>query len=156
MPDHADQETQDAWKGILFTHAKVVQALEADLQTSADLNLTWLDVMNRLNEHPERRLRFHELAERSLFTRSGLTRLVDRIEQAGYVEREHARDDRRGVYVTLTNAGAAKLESLWPDFTASIQNHFGQHLNRDDIKAVIAATEKIVSASETEDPDGLG
>ncbi|MFW2383980.1 MAG: MarR family winged helix-turn-helix transcriptional regulator [Acidimicrobiales bacterium] len=148
MADHADQETQDAWKGILFTHAKVVRALEADLLASADLALTWLDVMNRLNEHPDRRLRFHELAERSLFTRSGLTRLVDRIEKAGYVEREHSSDDRRGVYVTLTNAGAAKLESLWPEFTASIQSHFGQHLNRGDIKALIAATDKITSLGD--------
>ena len=149
MEDQADKETQDAWKGILFAHARVVQALEADLLASADLPLTWLDVMNRLREHPDRRLRVHELAERSLFTRSGLTRLVDRIENAGYVEREHSRDDRRGVYVTLTDLGAAKLESLWPDFTASIQHHFGQHLDRDDIKAIITATDKIISPGDT-------
>ena len=145
MADQADQETQDAWKGILFAHSKVVQALEKDLLAYADLPLNWLDVMNRLNEHPDRRLRIHELAERSLFTRSGLTRLVDRIENAGYVEREHSRDDRRGVYVTLTDSGAAKLESLWPDFTASIQRHFGQHLNSDDTTAIITATDKINS-----------
>ena len=64
MEDQADKETQDAWKGILFAHARVVQALEADLLASADLPLTWLDVMNRLREHPDRRLRVHELAER--------------------------------------------------------------------------------------------
>ena len=156
MADQADQETQDAWKGILFAHSKVARALEADLLTNADLPLTWLDVMNRLNEHPDRRLRVHELAERSLFTRSGLTRLVDRIENAGYVEREHSRDDRRGVYVILTDAGAAKLESLWPDFTASIQHHFGRHLDRDDIRAIIAATDKIISPGDTGSQDVSG
>jgi DNA-binding MarR family transcriptional regulator len=127
----------------------IAWALETDLLTYADLPLTWLDVMNRLNEHPDRRMRVHELAERSLFTRSGLTRLVDRIENAGYVEREHSREDCRGVYVTLTDSGAAKLESLWPEFTASIQHHFGQHLDRDDIRAIIAATDKINSPGDT-------
>ena len=148
MPDQADQATQDAWKGILFAHSKVVRALETDLLSYADLPLNWLDVMNRLNEQPDRRLRVHELAERSLFTRSGLTRLVDRIEEAGFVEREHSRHDRRGVYVILTDSGAAKLESLWPDFTASIQHHFGHHLDRDDITAIIAATDKIISSND--------
>ena len=149
MPDRADQETQDAWKGILFAHSIVVRALEADLLAYADLPLTWLDVMNRLSAQPDGRLRVHELAERSLFTRSGLTRLVDRIEEAGYVTRHHSSEDRRGVYVILTDAGAAKLEALWPDFTASIQQHFGQHLNHDDIQAIITATNKVISPPET-------
>ena len=83
VTDPADQQTQDAWKGILFAHSQVVRRLEADLAEYSDLPLTWLDVMNRLNEQPQRRLRVHELAEKSLFTRSGLTRLVDRIEEAG-------------------------------------------------------------------------
>jgi DNA-binding MarR family transcriptional regulator len=146
MTDQADQATQDAWKGILFVHSHVVRALESDLLKSADLPLTWLDVMNRLNEHPERRLRIHELADVSLFTRSGLTRLIDRIEDAGYVRREHSTTDRRGVYVTLTDAGGDKLESLWPDFTTSIQEYFGRHLSRADVKAITAATTKILRA----------
>ena len=148
MTDSADQQTQDAWKGILFAHSQVVRRLEADLAEYSDLPLTWLDVMNRLNEHPQRRLRVHELAEKSLFTRSGLTRLVDRIEDAGYVRRTHSREDRRGVYVELIDLGVAKLDDLWPDFTRSIQQHFGQHLTPTDTSAIIAATRKIVDAQE--------
>ena len=148
MTDSADQQTQDAWKGILFAHSQVVRRLEADLAEYSDLPLTWLDVMNRLNEHPQRRLRVHELAEKSLFTRSGLTRLVDRIEGAGYVRRRHSSEDRRGVYVELTDLGVAKLDDLWPDFTRSIQQHFGQHLTPTDTSAIIAATRKIVDAQE--------
>ncbi len=127
MTEPADQQTQDAWKGILFAHSQVVRRLESDLAQYSDLPLTWLDVMNRLNEEPDRRLRVRELAERSLFTRSGLTRLIDRIEQAGHVRREHSNEDRRGVYVELTESGAATLEALWPDFTTSIQ-----HLDTND------------------------
>jgi DNA-binding MarR family transcriptional regulator len=111
---------------------------------NADLPLTWLDVMNRLNEHPDRRLRIHELADASLFTRSGLTRLIDRIEQADYVRREHSSTDRRGIYVALTENGASKLEELWPDFTTSIQQHFGRHLTPSDVRAIRRATNKIL------------
>ena len=149
MTEQADQDTQNAWKGILFAHSQVVRALEADLMAYADLPLNWLDVMNRLNEHPDKRLRIHELADASRFTRSGLTRLIDRIEEAEYVRREHSSTDRRGVYVKLTDKGALKLEELWPDFTTSIQHHFGRHLNRSDINAITRATNKILRASDS-------
>jgi DNA-binding MarR family transcriptional regulator len=149
----ATQATQDAWKGILFVHSRVVRALEADLMGYADLPLDWLDVMNRLNEHSEKRLRAHELADASLFTRSGLTRLVDRIEDAGYVRREHSKTDRRGVYIALTEAGVGKLESLWPDFATSIQNHFGRHLSHGDIKAITVAMNKVLQANTNSSGD---
>ena len=145
MDELADQQTQDAWLGILSAHAKVVRALEADLATDADLPITWLDVMKRLYDHPDRQIRIHELADASLLTRSGLTRLVDRIEQVGYVSREHSTTDRRGVYVVLTQTGIAKMDELWPAFIASIQRHFGQHLDPADTKALIQATSKILN-----------
>jgi DNA-binding MarR family transcriptional regulator len=144
VTEQADQATQDAWKGILFVHSQVVRALEADLMAYADLSLTWLDVMNRLKEHPDRRLRIHELADASLFTRSGLTRLIDRIEEADYVRREHSSTDRRGIYVALTAKGVLKLEELWPDFTTSIQQHFGRHLKPSDVSAIKRAANKIL------------
>jgi DNA-binding MarR family transcriptional regulator len=147
MTEPATQQTQDAWKGILFAHAQVVRALEFDLAAHSDLPLTWFDVMNRLNEHPDHRLRVHELADASLFTRSGLTRLVDRIEQAGYVCREHSAHDRRGVYIVLTQAGSEKLETIWPRFAISVQQHFGQHLSPADVKALTTATGKILGTA---------
>jgi DNA-binding MarR family transcriptional regulator len=147
MIEPATQQTQDAWKGILFAHAQVVRALEADLAAHSDLPLTWFDIMNRLNEHPDHQLRVHELADASLFTRSGLTRLVDRIEQAGYVCRQHSAHDRRGVYIVLTQAGRDKLQSIWPHFTISVQQHFGQHLTPADTKTIIAATNKILDTT---------
>lgn len=145
MDQLADQQTQDAWHGILLAHAKVVRALEVDLAADADLPITWLDVMKRLYDHPDRQLRIHELSDASLLTRSGLTRLVDRIEDAGYVCREHSATDRRGVYVVITQSGIAKMDALWPAFIASIQRHFGQHLDPSDTKAVIEATSKILN-----------
>ncbi len=143
--DPASQQTKDAWKGILFAHSRIVRAIEADLADYSDLPLTWFDIMNRLDEAPDKRLRIHELADASLFTRSGLTRLVDRIEQAGYVSREHATHDRRGVYVALTPDGIDKLDTIWPNFAITIQEHFGRHLTTTDTKALITATNKILN-----------
>ena len=145
MEQPADQATQDAWLGLLAVHAKVVRALEADLAADADLPITWLDVMKRLYDNDDRRLRIHELADASLLTRSGLTRLVDRIEQAGFVERLHDTTDRRGVYVVLTEAGIDKIDQLWPAFIISIQRHFGSHLKPTDTTALIKATTKILA-----------
>jgi len=91
----------------------------------------------------------NELEEASLFTRSGLTRLIDKMEQAGFVQRERVPDDRRGIYVTITAAGHEKVSSVWPDLGTSIHNHFGRHLNQDDAHAIIGALSKVL-------PEGAG
>ena len=81
--------------------------LGRDLQAHSGLSLAFIDALARLCDAPEQRLRMQELQERSLFTHSGMTRLVDRIEKAGLVRRERAPGDRRGVFVVLTAEGAA-------------------------------------------------
>ena len=116
MPDHdngapADPVWWDAWRGVLFANARVLHAVERDLQEHAGLSLPFMDVLGRLYDAPGRRLRMQELQELSLFTRSGMTRLVDRIEAAALVRRERVPGDRRGVFVVLTSEGAAAYES---------------------------------------------
>ncbi len=86
----------------------------------------------------------HELEEASLFTRSGLTRLVDRIEESGFVRRERSTKDRRGVYVVITKERNDKIDRVWPDHVASVSKHFGQYLDR-DAEAVQTAAKKILA-----------
>ena len=69
----------DAWRGIVFTNAKVLRVVSRDLETGQGISLVFLDVLSRLNDEPDHRLRMQELQDRLLFTYSGLTRLVDRI-----------------------------------------------------------------------------
>jgi DNA-binding MarR family transcriptional regulator len=95
----------DAWRGILFANAHVLSRVEALLQEHSGLSMSFFDVMGRLHDAPDQRLRMQDLQAHSLFTRSGMTRLVDRIEEAGYVVRERVPGDRRGVYVVLTPEG---------------------------------------------------
>jgi DNA-binding MarR family transcriptional regulator len=148
MPNELDQTTLEAWRGLLFAHARVIRGLEADMLEQHDLPITWFDVLGRLSQSPDGRLRMHELEEASLFTRSGVTRLADRLEAVGLVRRERSPEDRRGVYLVLTAAGREKIAEVWPDHTASIQKHFGQYLDAGDAESLRAATAKILEHDE--------
>src|SRR5215510_8622109 len=105
------RERLAVWREFLEAHAQVVGALEAELDAERDLPLAWYDVLVALSEAPEHRLRMQDLADRVLFSRSGLTRLVDRMVAAGYVERVRCDDDRRGTFAALTTAGTACLRA---------------------------------------------
>ena len=145
MTETLEPDMLDAWRGFLFAHAKVVRALEADMIEQHDLPLTWFDLLGRIKQAPGQRLRMHQLEQASLFTRSGITGLADRLEKAGFVRRERSAEDRRGVYLAITQAGTDKIDEVWPDHELSIQNHFGQHVDPKGAKALQAATEKILN-----------
>lgn len=137
-----------AWGWVLFVHSRILAALEDDMLSQHDLSLTWLDILDRLRQSPGQRMRMNELEQASLFTRSGLTRLIDKMEQAGLVQRERVPDDRRGIYVTITAAGHEKVSRVWPDLGASIHEHFGRHLDQDDAHAIIRALSKVLPEGE--------
>ena len=144
MTEKLEQSMLDTWRGFLFANAKVVRALDTDMIEQHDLSLTWFDLLSRIKQAPGQRLRMHQLEEASLFTRSGITGLADRLEKAGFVRRERSAEDRRGVYLAITQAGIDKIDEVWPDHQLSIQNHFAQHLDPEDVKALQATTEKIL------------
>ena len=129
----------DAWRGVLFASSRVLRAAEPDLIAKAGFPLTWLDVLAQLYDAPDNSLRMQELDERSLFTRSGLTRLVDRIEAAGLVRREPVPGDRRGVSVVLTPEGRRRHDVAFADHLQLIEREFGSRLTRDQQKAVADA-----------------
>ena len=144
MPDHdngapADPVWWDAWRGVLFANARVLHAVERDLQEHAGLSLPFMDVLGRLYDAPGRRLRMQELQELSLFTRSGMTRLVDRIEAAALVRRERVPGDRRGVFVVLTSEGAAAYESALAQHRSDVEREFGSRLTPGQHEAVADA-----------------
>ena len=134
----------DAWRGFLFAHSQVVRALDADMREGHDLSVVWFDLLSRINQAPNQRLRMHELEEASIFTRSGITGLADRLEKAEFVRRERSVEDRRGVYLALTEAGKDKINEVWPDHQLSIQNHFGRFLDPEGAEALKALTDHIL------------
>jgi DNA-binding MarR family transcriptional regulator len=102
-------EQLTSWRRFLQAHAVVTRRLEADLLAEHQLPLASYDVLVQLVEAPERRLRMTELAQRVLISRSGLTRLVDRLEREGLVRREACDDDARGLFAVLTDDGYERL-----------------------------------------------
>lgn len=129
----------DAWRGILFANARVLQVAEPDLVAKVGYPLTWLDVLAQLYDSPEHGLRIQEIQERSLFTRSGITRLIDRMETAGYVRREPVKGDRRGVRVELTPEGLQAHERGFAAHLPVIEREFGRRLTPDQLRAVAEA-----------------
>ena len=112
---------QLAWRGFLRAHATVLRALEADLQAEHELPLASYDVLVQLSESPDRRLRMTELADRVLLSRSGLTRLADRLEREGLLTREPCPSDARGTLAVLTDAGWDKVVATAPGHVSEVR-----------------------------------
>lgn len=136
-----------AWRLFLEAHAGIVEVLEQELRRDEDLPLAWYDVLVQLSENPDRRLRMQELADAVLLSKSGLTRLIDRMEKAGLVSREACDDDRRGTWATLTEDGYRTLQRTAPTHIRGVKQHFVDHLTPDEIDTLRVAFAKIVAST---------
>ncbi len=123
-----------AWRGFLRAHATVVRALESDLQAEHELPLASYDVLVQLSESPDRRLRMTELADRVLLSRSGLTRLADRLEREGLLTREPCPSDARGTLAVLSDAGLERLRQAWPTHLRGVQQHVLSRLTATEVE----------------------
>jgi len=150
LPSGLDEARLAAWRGLLNSHAAAVAAIERDLAAAEGsyLPLTWYDVLLALVEAPERRLRLHELARNVVLSRSGLTRLVNRLEAAGLLRREPDPSDRRGAFAALTDQGRAALRRTWPAYAGGIVEHFARHLTEDEADVIAVALERVRAGAE--------
>lgn len=133
-----------AWRAYLRAHAAITRALEAELLADQDLSLASYDVLVQLAEAPERRLRMTELAEAVLLSRSGVTRLVDRLERGGLVARSRVASDGRGVAAELTEAGLARLRAASRPHLLGVARHFVARLDRADLAALERISRRLV------------
>jgi len=130
------REELAAWRAFLRAHAVITRALEAELVAEQDLPLASYDVLVQLAEAPGHRLRMTELADAVLLSRSGVTRLVDRLEKAGLVARCRVEGDGRGVAAELTSDGLARLRVASRTHLAGVARHFAARLDPDDLAAL--------------------
>jgi DNA-binding MarR family transcriptional regulator len=138
-----DENELAAWRAFLTAHAAVVERIDRELAAAGVVPLGWYDVLVELAEAPGRRLRMHELAERVVLSRSGLTRLVDRLEAAGLLRRERSGTDRRGAYAVLTDEGWAAFRRAWPVYARAIAAHFARYLSGEEARTLTAALERV-------------
>jgi DNA-binding MarR family transcriptional regulator len=129
-PRLAEEETA-AWRAFLRCHSLMLRQIESDLAEAGLPPLGWYDVLWALYEAPENHLQPSALADSIVLSRSGLSRMVDRIEEAGYVRRRACPGDRRAIHVELTAEGRRMLEEMWPVYARGIADHFlpalGEH-----------------------------
>lgn len=138
-----------AWSGFLLGHAQIVRALDVELEREHGLPLSSYDVLIQLSLVPDRRLRMFELADAIVLSRSGLTRLVDRLERAGLVERERGKVDPRQMYARLTDRGLEVLADATPTHIAGIKERFLERLS-DEQTNQLAAIWRAVLGPEVE------
>src|SRR5436853_4824169 len=125
-----------AWAAFLDAQAALLRQLESELVEKEDMTLAEFDVLIQLGMAPDRRLRMTELSERVRLSRSGLTRLVDRLVRAGLVKRGRCATDRRGTWAILTPAGTARVRQARPVHLRGVREHFSGQLSAAQLAAV--------------------
>ncbi len=124
----SDADISTTWSLLLRVHAVLLEQIEAALKDAGLPALAWYDVLWALESAPGRRLRMHELASGVVLSRSNLTRLVDRLEEAELVRRESSPDDGRGACAAITAKGLAMRKKMWPVYRGCIQDLFNRHI----------------------------
>ncbi|HUP14635.1 MAG TPA: MarR family transcriptional regulator [Acidimicrobiia bacterium] len=133
-----------AWRSMAMVHTALVESLEAELWESRRLHFGWYDVLVTIRLSGGA-MRMSELAEMALISRSAATRLVDKIEEAGYVERYVCPTDRRGMVVSLTPEGRKVQERAAPIVLRQLQSHFGRYLDEQEAEAMANTFERILA-----------
>lgn len=137
-----------AWRAFINAHASVIDRIEQELAEAGQLPLISYDVLVALAESPERRLRMNDLARKVVvLSRSGVTRLVDRLEAEGLLRRERTAVDRRGAYAVITPKGLDALDRARPVYARGIAEHFARYLDDAEVSTLTSALERIDEAA---------
>jgi DNA-binding MarR family transcriptional regulator len=132
-----------AWRGLLRAHAHLVKALDSELEQAHGFQLTSYEVLLYLEQADDDRMRMCDLASCVLLSRSGLTRLIDRLEREGLVARHSCEQDARGAYAGLTAAGHAKLAAVRPTHLDGVRRHFLRHFGDQELDLLAAYWERV-------------
>ncbi len=127
--DEPSETTVRAWARLVKASHAVLSAVEADLKAAGFPPLAWYDLLLELERVGGEGLRPFELERRTLLAQYNLSRLVERLAQAGYLERRPCPEDGRGSILVLTRAGRALLRRMWPAYRAAIEDHVGRRLS---------------------------
>ncbi len=136
VSEELSKEGLSAWKGLLLAHATLVEQIDKVLEAANLLPLDWYDVLLALEDSPDQKLKMSELAEQVLLSKSGLTRLADRIEAKGYICRQGCKNDRRVAYAKITPEGLKARKNSWPTYRKAIAEFYGAHMSPDEAATV--------------------
>jgi DNA-binding MarR family transcriptional regulator len=140
-----DDLEMQAWRSLLSAHSKLMARLDAELQASQGMSVSDYGVLVQLSEAEGGHMRMSELADRLLLSPSGLTRRLDGLVRAGFVNRTRCPTDRRGAFAVLTDAGRTRLRQAAPDHVDQVRRNFVDRLTRDQLKALVDALGKVAN-----------
>jgi DNA-binding MarR family transcriptional regulator len=135
-----------AWMALLDAHSRLTSRLEAELERGHGLSLAQYEVLYRLHDAPGRRLRLNELTSHARMTKSGVSRLVDRMQSNGLLRTERCPSDRRGAFAVLTPEGEAVFARAMALHLRGVQDNFGRHLDDEEAAALQVALERVSDA----------
>jgi DNA-binding MarR family transcriptional regulator len=138
----------DAWRGYLLSHAAITRELDAALVAKHGLTARDYEVLLFLAHEEGRRLPMSELANRTMLTRSGVTRLVDGLAKSGLVERVSCPDDLRVSYCQLTDEGFERLREAGPTHIESVRAAFLQHFNEEETEQLAKLLARLPGAGD--------
>ena len=138
-----DKEELAAWRGMLRAHAELTRELDAELTREHDLPLSSYEVLLFLADADNGRMRMAELADSVLLSRSGLTRLVDRLERQGLLKRERCESDARGLFAEITPKGRRLFDAARETHLDGVRERFLSHFSRDELRTLASLWQKV-------------
>jgi DNA-binding MarR family transcriptional regulator len=151
MKDDFTPLEQASWGGLLGMYGRLFRMIDADLQEHSQITHIEFEVLLRLSWQDARRMRIQDLAASSVLTRSGVSRVVERLERVGLVTREQAQEDRRGAYAILTDAGASRLKSALTAHVEFVRKHFLGHFSESELTQMGLFWKRVDAAMESGD-----
>jgi DNA-binding MarR family transcriptional regulator len=124
------------WRSVFEAHGRVLRHIDDDLAAAELGSLTDYDVLYTLYLAADRRVRLSDLAAAALLSRSGISRLVDRLEAKQFLRREPCEDDRRGAFAHLTDEGVNELRRIWKVYSAGISRYFFSGVTPEETEAI--------------------
>lgn len=142
-----DPRRLELWYLFLQVHARSIATLGVAMQVQNELPLPWFDVLLQLSFGPDGQLRMVDLLRHLVLSRSGLTRRITRMVEAGLVARADCAEDARGVVVTLTPIGKQRLRAAVPGHLMRMSDVFARHFSDDEVRQFTAAFTRVLDAN---------
>lgn len=136
-----------AWLNLVQVHSVAGAKIEAELDAACGLSLAEHEVLLRLAHAPDGQLRMYDLSDLLLLSKSGITRMVDRLEKRGLVARELSDRDRRVIHARLTDEGTAVLQRAKPVLATAVDAFFSAHLSDADVAAMRGLLKKVLEGN---------
>lgn len=153
VADEFSAEELRAWRGLLRVHACLAKRLDAELERAHGLPMSSYEVLQHLNEAQDGRMRMCDLAEQAQLSRSGLTRLVDRLERDGLLSRCSCEHDARGAYACLTDDGRSRLEVARVTHRRVVREHFLSRFTSSELGTLASLWDRIATCCPSPSSD---